>query len=188
MKIILASASPRRADLLRAAGVDFEVMPSGARELFGCLDPRELVTKNAALKASEIKGLSCGGAVVIGADTVVSVSGETLGKPEDEEDAFSMLSALSGRWHEVYTGLCVMSDGRTETAFELTKVKFRPLSPGEIARYISTGEPMDKAGAYGIQQKGSLLVERIEGDYFNVVGLPLCLLSNMLAVFGIALL
>ncbi len=95
---------------------------------------------------------------------------------------------LSGKWHEVYTGLCVRSAGREETSFELTRVKFRALSSEEIIRYIETGEPLDKAGAYGIQRKGALIVERIEGDYFNVVGLPLCRLAKMLSALGVVLL
>lgn len=129
------------------------------------------------------------GDIIIAADTLVLLDGAVLGKPEDEADAFKMLNLLSGNWHQVYTGLCVMSGtGEAVCDFEMTDVKFRELELEEIEGYIETGEPFDKAGAYGIQERGALLVERISGDYFNVMGLPLSKLGLMLRRFGVNLL
>ena len=124
-------------------------------------------------------------AIVIAADTVVALEGAVLGKPADELDAFKMLSALSGVRHQVYTGVTVCRGGEKQTAHEVTDVTFRELSEREIEDYISTGEPMDKAGAYGIQGYGALLIQGISGDYYNVMGLPVCRLSGMLARFGV---
>ena len=126
--------------------------------------------------------------LIIAADTVVALDGAVLGKPRDEEDAFAMLSALSGREHRVYTGVTVLQGEQTVTEHEETAVTFRPLEDGEIRGYIATGEPMDKAGAYGIQGLGALLVSGIRGDYDNVVGLPVFRLGRILARFGIDLL
>lgn len=119
---------------------------------------------------------------------MVCLDGDILGKPRDEAEAADMLRRLSGREHEVYTGVTVMRGGDIRCSVERTLVRFRPLTPGEIAAYVATGEPMDKAGAYGVQGKGALLVERLEGDFFNVMGLPVLRLSRMLEYFGISLL
>ena len=125
------------------------------------------------------------GRTVLAADTVVAVDGRVLGKPGDEAEAAEMLAALSGREHTVYTGVTVCRGGETVTEHEATAVRFRPLTGEEIAAYVATGEPMDKAGAYGIQGYGALLIQGISGDYYNVMGLPVCRLSGMLARFGV---
>lgn len=177
--LILASKSPRRRELLAGLGADFTAAEAMGEEMIPKeAAPAEAVIILARQKAEEV--FSKTGGTVIGADTVVVHEGRILGKPADEKEAFSMLLALSDGWHEVYTGLCVTDGKKTVSAFEMTRVKFRRLSEAEIGRYIETKEPLDKAGAYGIQGLGSLLVQRIEGDYFNVVGLPLCRLGILL--------
>ena len=189
--LILASASPRRLALLREAGFPEPVVrPALAPEprLAG-LAPGEVVTALALAKARDAAGRSPEeNAVVLGADTIVVLDGEILGKPRDEGEAADMLRRLSGRWHEVYTGLALLHGGRELARRECTRVCFRDLSPGEIAAYVASGEPMDKAGAYGIQGRAGVLVRRLEGDYFSVVGLPLCLLSEMLKELDVELL
>ena len=129
-----------------------------------------------------------GDTVIIAADTIVWAEGRVLGKPHGEDEAFKMLKALSGKTHEVYTGITLIKGGEALSCAECTKVEFRELNDDEINAYIATGEPMDKAGAYGIQGKASLMVKKIDGDYFNVVGLPLCLLGQMLKQIGVRLL
>jgi len=190
-RLILASASPRRRELLRMLGLDFEILVSNAEESKGELpdSPGEQVMELAARKAGEIAGLHPD-ALVIAADTIVVAEKQILGKPGDEEDARRMLSFLSGRWHEVYTGVALVkaAEKKRLVDYERTRVKFRPLSREEIDRYIRSGEPMDKAGAYGIQGLGAVLVERIEGCYFNVVGLPLTKLTLMLKEFDVEVL
>ncbi len=190
MDIILASKSPRRRELLRQIGItNFKIMASGADErMDGDPPPAALVEELSRRKARAVRESAGADALIIAADTVVALDGRILGKPADEDAAFAMLSALSGRRHTVYTGLTVLRGVREETRHEQTLVAFRPLAPDEIRAYIATGEPMDKAGAYGIQGLGSLLVSRLEGDYFNVMGLPLFLLGGMLAEFGVTLL
>lgn len=187
MKIILASQSPRRRLLLEQMGLEkFTVHPARGEESAPAgLSPQDLVMALAEQKAAEVFTQSGQQALVIGADTVVAIDGEILGKPQDEAQAAQMLRTLSGREHRVYTGVCVMAPNVRQTEFEETLVRFRPLSAREIARYIATGEPMDKAGAYGVQGLGCLFVEGIQGDYFNVVGLPVCRLGQMLARMGI---
>ena len=169
-------------------GAEFETVPAHGEEA-ACpgLSPRELVVQLARAKAREVAALRPG-AVVIGADTVVSLDGDVLGKPHDRAQAVQMLGRLSGRGHHVLTGLAVLSPERELTACEETGVFVRPLSEREIAAYVDTGEPMDKAGAYGAQGIGGLFVERIEGDFFNVVGLPVCRLGEMLKMVGVRLL
>ena len=186
MRIILASQSPRRRELLERMGIrDFEVLPARGEELADpSLPPAELVEELSQRKCAEVAALRPGG-LVIGADTVVSIDGQVLGKPRDRAEAERMLRALSGRQHTVYTGVTVLYNGTEETGSERTSVRFRPLTDGDITRYIATGEPMDKAGAYGIQGYGSVLVEGISGDYYNVMGLPVCRLARMLARFGV---
>ncbi len=173
MGIILASASPRRRDLLSLADINFKVEPSDMNELLPeNITPSQAVTSLARGKAEDIFGKHPND-TVLSADTVVSLEGEILGKPADDVDAFRMLKMLSGRTHKVYTGVCIMSSEKTVVFDESTDVTFYELTDSEIYDYIATKEPADKAGAYGIQGKGSLLVKCINGDYFNVVGLPL---------------
>ena len=187
MKIILASQSPRRKELLERMGIqDFEtISPNVDESAFHGLPPEELVRRLSAEKAAAVAGKVGEDAIVIAADTVVALEGAVLGKPADELDAFKMLSALSGVRHQVYTGVTVCRGGEKQTAHEVTDVTFRELSEREIEDYIATGEPMDKAGAYGIQGYGALLIQGISGDYYNVMGLPVCRLSGMLARFGV---
>lgn len=189
-KIILASASPRRRALLEGIGLaDFTILPSDAdEELPENISPGEAVKLLAKTKAESVSKSAGGNAVVIAADTVVCYQDEILGKPADRGDAFRMLSMLSGKTHAVYTGFCVRNGSREILASERTEVEFRPLTSEEIWSYIDTGEPFDKAGAYGIQGLGAMLVRRIDGDYYNVMGLPVCRLSLALKEFGINLL
>lgn len=188
--LILASASPRRAELLRRLGLDFLVVPSRCREtvLASASSPAEAVLCAARAKAEEVSR-RYPEALVIAADTIVACSGRLLGKPRDAEEAREMLRLLSGRWHEVWTGVvvCHRASGRSAEEAVLTRVCFRDLTEAEIEGYIATGEPFDKAGSYAIQGYGGLLVERIEGCYTNVVGLPLTRLALMLRGFGVEL-
>lgn len=191
MALILASKSPRRRELLAQMGLtDFEIHPAlGEKLAQPDLTPPELVQALALHKAQEVaQAFAQSGDVVIGADTIVVLDGQVLGKPHDEAHALAMLTALSGREHHVYTGVAVLQDGRALVQVEDTAVWFRNASEGELRRYIATGEPMDKAGAYGIQGRGGLLVSRIQGDYTNVVGLPIVRLASMLAQFGVTVL
>lgn len=188
-RLVLASGSPRRKELLGIFGVPFAVIPAEGEERppenTGCA---ETAAALALQKAQEVAGRVGAGHIVIGADTLVELDGKKLGKPHSEEEAFSMLRSLSGRAHRVYSGVAVLADGKTLSSRVETAVVFRALSDEEIWRYIRTGEPMDKAGAYGIQGYASLFVERIEGEYFNVMGLPLCRLGQMLKEVGVELL
>ena len=186
MDIILASASPRRRELLTQMGLPFRVVVADIDEhTERHLPPHRLVETISAEKARAVGAQVGSGPLVIAADTVVVLDGAVLGKPADEADARRMLSLLSGRQHQVYTGFTVLQGENIVSRSEETLVSFRPLSDGEIGRYIATGEPMDKAGAYGIQGLGSLLVEGIRGDYFNVMGLPVCALGQVLKQFGV---
>ena len=188
-RLVLASASPRRRELLARFGVPFEVIPArGAEPRLRDLSPGALVRTLAAGKAAEVASALPDDAVVIAADTVVELDGEILGKPGTPEKAAEMLRALSGRENRVWSGLVVRRGGVVLTADEGTRVRFRTLSEEEIAAYVATGEPLDKAGAYGYQGLASLFVESIDGDYFNVVGLPLCRLGMMLRELGVELL
>lgn len=187
-KIILASASPRRRELLATVGCDFEVIVSDADEtLEAGTPPSDAVEELARRKCAAVAALHPD-RVVLAADTLVALDGDVLGKPADAADAAAMLHRLSGRENVVHTGVAVARGGRVLSAVETTRVKFRELSDGEIERYVASGEPLDKAGAYGIQAKGALLAEAIHGDYFNVVGLPLVLSARLLAEFDIILL
>ena len=180
MRLILASASPRRRELLKEICPEFSVIPARGEERADfSLPPSEVVQALARHKAEEVALLPCAqGAVVLGADTVVALDGKILGKPVSEADAFRMLSALSGRTHEVFTGVALAADGKVRTEYARTEVTFRPLSEQFIRDYIATGSPMDKAGAYGIQDGG--LAEKITGSYTNVVGLPVELCHRIL--------
>ena len=189
MDIILASQSPRRKELMGQIGLKFKVIsPNVDEHMEGNPSPAQLVEELSLRKARAVERQADGEALIVAADTVVALEGTVLGKPEDEREAFAMLSALSGNRHYVYTGVTVLRDGRAVTQHEVTTVTFRELEPEEISHYIATGEPMDKAGAYGIQGLGAMLVSGIEGDYFNVMGLPVYRLGRILAGFGIDLL
>ena len=184
-KIVLASGSPRRKELLRFITDDFEVRPSDADENISTeLSPEDTVKTLAQLKAEAVKA-ELTEETVISADTVVAVNGRILGKPANEKEAFDMLHMLSGREHCVYTGVCILTENTKKVFSVCSVVSFYELSDEEILQYISTGEPMDKAGAYGIQGKGCLLVREIHGDYFNIVGLPVSRLAKELAVLGL---
>lgn len=186
-KLILASSSPRRKELLGTLGLSFTVQSSDVDETTEAgLAPQEIVEELALRKASAISSQLDDG-LVLGSDTIVVLDGQVLGKPADEADAFRMLSALQGREHTVYSGVALIDaqTGRREVTHSRTQVHIRPLSDTEIKAYIATGEPMDKAGSYAIQGIGATLVESITGDYFTVVGLPLCLTASMLARFGV---
>lgn len=186
MKIVLASQSPRRKELLGRMGLEFVTQASKIDEsAFDGLEARELVATLSREKAQWIARQLDGETMVIGADTVVVRDGAALGKPKDAEDAVAMLLSLSGRDHQVCTGVTVCRGDRVLTQVEETQVTFRDLTEAEVRQYVSTGEPMDKAGAYGIQGLGGLLVEGIRGDYSNVVGLPVCRLGQMLKDFGV---
>ena len=171
--IILTSASPRRKEILELADLKFDVMPSDAQEITTKTAPNEVVMELASIKAKDIYKKSEKQSMVVGADTVVAYQGQILGKPADEADAKRMLTMLSGQTHEVYTGVCVIEDGKTKTFYEETKVTFYEISDEQIDRYIKTGEPKDKAGSYGIQGKAAVFIKGIEGDYYNVVGFPI---------------
>ena len=189
MNIVLASASPRRRELLAMLGVEnFKIIPAVGEEVIKPgATPDEIVCTLSLEKAAEVAKLCEASDVIIAADTVVALDGGIMGKPSDKSDAFRMLSKLSGRTHEVYTGVTVMQGEKLFTEFERTSVRFRKLTEREISAYIETGEPMDKAGSYGAQGIGALFVEGIEGDFFNVMGLPLCRLSKMLEKLGVIL-
>jgi len=189
-RIVLASASPRRQELLQRIGVDsFDIrVPETEERCPAGLSPQETVEYISREKAEAAAALCSPEELIITADTMVFLGSERLGKPADEADALRMLMELQGRTHTVCTGITLRRGDRIMTGSESTKVTFRKASPEELLAYIATGEPMDKAGAYGVQGKGALLVERLDGDFFNVMGLPVLRLSRMLEAFGIRLL
>ena len=189
MSIVLASASPRRRELMAQITDEKPVIipargeenpPAGA-------GPELTVLSLSLAKAEEVAAKCSQEDVIIAADTIVSCGGRILGKPHSESEAEEMLKLLSGRRHEVYTGVTVIAHGRVLNEAECSAVYFRELDSEEIKKYIRTGEPMDKAGAYGIQGKAGVFVEKIEGDYYNIVGLPLCRLCKMLKELGVEL-
>lgn len=172
MKLILASKSPRRSEILKNAGIDFIVRVADADETIPeGTSPEDAVVFLAARKALAVERAE--DETVLGADTVVVLDGEILGKPKDRDDAFNMIKSLSGRVHSVFTGVCAIGGGISMTFAEETRVEFYNLTDEEINTYIDTDEPYDKAGAYGIQGLASKFIRGIEGDYFNVVGLPI---------------
>ncbi len=187
MKLILASQSPRRRELLERMGLtQFEIRPAVGEEIASPdLTPAQLVEELSRQKAQETALTAGAEDVIIAADTVVAADGRVLGKPHTPEEAREMLRFLSGRTHTVYTGVTVRRGEQVLTQHEATNVLFRPLTEQEVGAYVATGEPMDKAGAYGIQGRGCVLVEGIQGDYYNVMGLPVCRLGLMLRQFGI---
>ena len=189
MDMILASQAPRRKELLGQMGLrGFKVTsPEVDETVDEHLPPAQVVEELSRRKAMAVARHADGDDLIIAADTVVALEGAVLGKPADQREAFAMLTALSGNRHYVYTGLTVIQGDRVVTQHECTTVTFRDLEPEEISHYIATGEPMDKAGAYGIQGLGAMLVSGMEGDYFNVVGLPIFRLSRILAGFGLDL-
>ena len=190
-RIILGSASPRRRELLAQIGVEFEVLVSDGEEHYTSTEPSEIVqelalakAENVAVGADDLKNV-----LLIGADTIVALDGEILGKPKSEEDAFRMLKSLQGRGQQVYTGITLLLyDEVGEKSIirhaERTEVFVHAMEDEEICRYIATGEPMDKAGSYGIQGKFAAYIDRIEGDYYNVVGLPVAYLYQRLKEIG----
>ncbi len=180
--VILASQSPRRKELLRLITEDFSVITADVDETVDpALEAHETVM-NLALKKAIAVAESNKESLVIGADTVVVLDGEILGKPKNREHAYKMLKSLSGNTHKVLTGVCIALGDTVKTFYVSSNVKFYDLTDEEINEYIATGEPDDKAGAYGIQGKGSLLVEKIDGDYFNIVGLPIAELNKELKI------
>jgi len=191
-RLILASGSPRRKELLARIGVPFDVMVSGIDESLGDHDHAEtfalaMSREKARDIAARLQGESLhAGCLVLAADTVVAREGHILGKPVDRADAERMLRLLSGSWHDVITGMTLLraDTGEAQSAAETTRVKFRELDETLIRRYLETDEPSDKAGAYAVQGFGAVLVERIVGDYYNVMGLPIQRLSGMLEEFG----
>lgn len=201
-QIILASASPRRKELLEQIGLSFDICPAKGEEIITKTIPCEVVEELASQKAREVAAMvksyesehkelmSPQDIMVIGADTIVAYGNEILGKPKDEEDAFRMLSMLSGNLHSVYTGVSIILLGASGKAGEITfhektDVTMRKMDEKEIRRYIATGEPMDKAGAYGIQGKCAIYIDKIDGDYNNVVGLPIAAIYRELKQLGI---
>jgi septum formation protein len=181
--VILASASPRRRELLSLVGIEHEVRPANIDETYLAGEaPREHAERLAREKAVAIEVPE---AITIGSDTIVVVDGRVLGKPRDREHAAEMLRQLSGRSHVVMTGVAAKWQGKLVSGLEEVGVTFRPLRDDEIDRYIDTGEPMDKAGAYGIQGFGATIVERVDGDYFAVMGLPLNRLARLLETLGL---
>jgi septum formation protein len=194
-KIILASGSPRRRQILKLAGIPHEVVVSNADEtISGAPDfqVRELALRKARAVLSMLGEREKNGAIILAADTLVYVNGEVLGKPQNPQEAFEMLRSLAGREHEVYTGVALVccerggerDSGREVVFADVAKVYFHELSDGQINAYIATGEPFDKAGAYGVQEHGAVLVERIEGDFYTVVGLPISRVCCALAEMG----
>lgn len=186
-KIVLASGSPRRQELLHRIGInDFDIRVPNVEETYpDGLTPPEIVSYISRQKAEAARRLCSADEILITADTMVFLDDRRLGKPKDEADALSMLLSLQGRHHIVCTGVTVRQGDRSLTEAESTEVFFRSASRQELLGYIKTGEPMDKAGAYGVQGLGSLLVEKINGDFYNVMGLPVLRLSRMLDSFGV---
>ncbi len=180
MRIILASNSPRRKELLEQGNIQFEVISADVEEITTKTKPMDVVMELSQLKARAV-AKDHPNRVILAADTVVAFEDVILGKPKDEADACNMLSMLSGKTHQVYTGVTLIrEDGATETFYECTDVTMYDNSLDMIKEYVATGEPMDKAGAYGIQGRGAILVKEIKGDYNNVVGLPLARVYRIL--------
>ena len=189
-KIILASSSPRRQKILKQVGIPFTTLPSDIPEdIGGEMSPYEAVRTLSEKKALCAADKLDGPAVIVAADTIVDLNGKIIGKPADKDDAFNILKRLQGKKHSVYTGVCIIkktADGSViKSIIDNAAVFIRPMTDGEIRAYIETGEPMDKAGAYAIQEKGSLFVERIEGDFYTVEGLPIVRVYQELINLGI---
>jgi septum formation protein len=181
-RLVLASASPRRAEILRLVGWPFEALAVDIDESRGASEDAASYVERLALAKAEAAASCRPRSAIVGADTVVVINGQILGKPADEDDARRMLRLLSGQWHQVLTGIAV-HDGvgsQSKVAYETTEVRFADMNDNEISWYVATGEPRDKAGAYAIQGLGARFIEEIKGDYFNVVGLPVRLLYRLL--------
>ncbi len=198
-RLVLASASPRRKELLAQIGAEFDILPARGEEHISTAKPEQAVIELSRQKAEEVAGLLVSKkgitekTVVLGADTIVAFQGEILGKPKSREDAARMLRMLSGNTHSVFTWVAAIllehqEAVKTLSFFEETKVTMYPMTEGEIKGYVATGEPMDKAGAYGIQGKCAIYIEKIAGDYNNVVGLPVAALYQRLSKSGIEIL
>jgi septum formation protein len=185
LKVVLASSSPRRHQLLELIGVAHEVRAADVDETYIPGEQPDSYAERLARAKAELVSVDNRGALLIGADTIVVVDGKVLGKPRDENDAARMLGMLSGRAHDVMTAVAVSHEGRTASAVEKVSVTFRDLSDEEITSYIATGEPMDKAGAYGIQGYGATIVRRIDGDFFAVMGLSLMRVVELMAQLGV---
>lgn len=185
---ILASQSPRRRELLAMLGLKFTIQTADIDETMDPAVPVEEAVADVCLRKARAVGAQNPGRLIVAADTVVVVDGCRLGKPKSPEEAKRMLRRLSGRDHQVMTGFCLWQDGRWETHVETTKLHFRELGDREIDDYVATGSPLDKAGAYGIQDQAAVFVERLEGDYYNVMGLPLCALTKRLRAWGVPVL
>jgi septum formation protein len=180
-KLILASGSPRRAEILNAVGWSFEVVTSGIDETRKPAEDPVTYVQRLALEKAEAVGSKRESGLILAADTTVVVDNQLLGQPEDDHDAERMLKLLSGKWHEVLTGVAIKRiGGESNVGIETTRVRFAELSESEIDWYVSTGEPQGKAGAYGIQGSAALFVEEVTGDYFNIVGLPIRLVYEMI--------
>lgn len=189
MAIILASASPRRRELLEHMGLDFTVRTASHDETMDAsLPAQQEVARVSSLKAKAVRALCLPEDVIIAADTIVVCDSLVMGKPHSPQEAVSMLRRLSGREHQVMTGLTVMQGEDAQTVTVTTSLRFRALSEEEICAYVATGEPMDKAGAYAVQGLAAMFVERLDGDYYNVMGLPVCTLAEMLRKRGVKLL
>lgn len=182
-KIILASASPRRRELMQQMGLEFEVITSNCDENISICSPDEMVRELSKRKAIAVAKKLDYPSIVIGADTIVSESNRILGKPKDSEDAVNTLLSLSGKTHSVFTGMTVTDKVKTITEVVETKITFSELTRTEAEAYVATKEPMDKAGSYGIQGIGGVFIERIDGDYYSTVGLPICALRKILNSF-----
>lgn len=194
MRYVLASASPRRKELLRQIGLEFETLPACGDEKTSFTKPEDIVMDLARKKAGEVaksRGRAAEPEVIIGADTTVAVFDQILGKPKDEEDAYRMISMLQGKRHKVYTGVCLLLRGgdkdREHSFYEETEVTMHPVSEEERRFYIGTGEPFDKAGGYAVQGKSAVFIKEIQGDYNNVVGLPLARIYQELRGLGITI-
>jgi len=185
MPIVLASASPRRQELLKNAGIDFVVHPASIEEVGRANESPAAFAERMAREKARTVQQSFTAMCILAADSVVVIDDHVLGKPRDSEDAARMLRVLSGRKHRVITGVCLLGAGFEDVRSETTVVHFSPLTDAEIRGYIATGEPMDKAGAYAIQGIASRWISRIEGDYFNVVGLPVALVWRMVRERGV---
>ncbi|MDD3839613.1 MAG: Maf family protein [Clostridia bacterium] len=190
-QIILASKSPRRVEILKELGMDVIVVPSDIDETLNCIDsPEQIVMDLALRKAKRVIDTGDMPGIVIGADTIVVADGKILGKPDSIEDAYNMIKMLQGRYHNVITGVALIDSdtGRTIVDYQKTKVKIKTLSDSQIIKYLNKEKVFDKAGSYAIQGYGSVIVEKIDGCYFNVVGLPVSKLYDMLKKFGIDML
>lgn len=190
-KIVLASASPRRKEILEQVGISFDIIPSTSDEVITKNVPKDIVEELAEQKASEVFSNLSNPSIVIGADTIVVLNDSIMGKPKDEIDAFNMLDNLQNKTHTVYTGVCVYINQNNEVKkllfSEATNVTMYPMSKEQIYDYIATREPMDKAGAYGIQGKSAIYIKKIDGDYNTVVGLPVARLYTEMLDLGIDL-